>query len=169
MGAVDLNGIGRAARILLAGAWDVTREVDVVLLDFDLRHRRRLTLTTVAGARILLDLPEAARLREGDGLMLDDGGIVRVRACPEPLLEIRARSPGELARFAWHLGNRHLPMQVSGETLRVREDHVIADMLATLGADLAPVRAPFDPEPGAYARGGHHHGYERHHDDDAAR
>jgi urease accessory protein len=140
----------RSDAVLAAGSWDPARETDSVLLDFDLRHRRRIALQTASGARLLLDLPQAARLAEGDGLALENGAVVRVRAKPEPLLEIRASAPGDLARLAWHLGNRHLPMQVSGSTLRIREDHVIADMLARLGGLVAPVMAPFDPEPGGH-------------------
>ena len=145
----------RAERVLAAGSWDAAREIDRVLADFDARHRRRIVLTAESGREILLDLPEAARLRDGDGL--DTGaGVVRVCARPEALLDIRAHGAGELARIAWHLGNRHLPMQLAGTHIRIRADHVIAEMVARLGGHADPVEAPFDPEPGAYA-GGHAH------------
>ena len=143
------------------GQWPADRETDRVLIDFDRRHRRRIVLTTEAGAEILLDLPQAVRLRDGDGLQLTDGRIVRVVAKPEPLLEIHAHGPAELVRIAWHLGNRHLPVQLLGDRIRIRADHVIADMVHTLGGHAHATLAPFDPEGGAYA-GGHHH----HHDDD---
>jgi len=71
----------------------------------------------------------------------------------EPLIEIAAASPQELARFAWHIGNRHVEMQVAGENLRIRRDHVLEDMLRRLGARLTSIEAPFDPEPGAYGQG----------------
>ncbi len=156
----------RALRVLPAGGWDPAREVDAVRLDFDLRHRRRITLHTEAGAHLLLDLPQATHLRDGDGLECDTGAVVRVHASPEPLLELTAADAAELTRLAWHLGNRHLPVQVLHGALRIRDDHVIAGMVEALGGTVQRIAAPFDPEPGAYAGGGgqaHHH----HHDDDA--
>lgn len=101
--------------------------------------------------RILLDLPEPQRLRHGDALLLDDGTIVRVEGKPEPLLEISCETPEQLARCAWHLGNRHADMQLVDGRLRIRHDHVLKAMLLRLGARLTPIEAPFDPEPGAYA------------------
>lgn len=152
----------RATTVLPAGSWDPTREIDRVLIDFDRRHRRRILLMTEAGREVLLDLPQAARLRHGDGLALDDGRVVYVCAKPEPLLEIHAHEPGELVRIAWHLGNRHLPVQLLDDRIRIRADHVIAEMVQGLGGHVDLIQAPFDPEPGAYAGGHAHH----HHDDD---
>lgn len=135
---------------------------DEVTLDFDQRHRRRVSMTGVRGLEFLLDLPHARRLRHGDALILDDGRRVRVKAAPEPLAEIRATSAGELVRIAWHLGNRHLPVMLAPDRICIRRDHVIEEMVQLLGATVAHVEAPFDPEGGAYAGGhGHHH----HHDD----
>ena len=151
----------RAQTILPAGHWDASKQIDRVLIDFDRRHRRRILLTTEGGNEILLDLPQAARLRDGDGLQLEDGRIVRVEARPEPLAEIHAHDDGELVRIAWHLGNRHLPVQLIGDRIRIRRDHVIEDMVEGLGGHVEQIEAPFDPEAGAYV-GGHHH----HHDDD---
>lgn len=125
-------------------------------LDHDGRHRRRLRLATDAGTPFLLDLPEARRLRDGDGLLLEDGGVIRVVARPEPVLAIRA-APHLLLRVAWHLGNRHLPAALAADTILIRPDHVIEAMLRGLGATVEAVEAPFDPEPGAYAGPGHHH------------
>jgi urease accessory protein len=153
----------RATSVLPAGTWDDARAVDIVLLEFDLRHRRRLMLYTEAGADLLLDLPHTARLRDGDGLALETGAVVRVRSKPEPLLEIHAHHPDMLVRIAWHLGNRHLPVQLLPERIRIRPDHVIAEMVRGLGGHVEPVEAAFDPEAGAYASG-HHHEHE--HDDD---
>jgi urease accessory protein len=146
----------RAHAVLPAGNWDVSSATDAVLLDFDMRHRRRIALRTEAGRDVLLDLPQAVRLRDGDGLRLDTGEIVRVQARPEPLMEIDAPDPGVLVRIAWHLGNRHLPVQVASAHLRIRADHVIAEMVTELGGTWRSVEAPFDPEAGAYA-GRHHH------------
>lgn len=151
----------RAISVLSAGEWDISHAVDTVLLEFDLRHRRRLMLHTETGHELLLDLPRTARLRDGDGLMLDNGDIVHVRAKPEPLLEIHAHDAGALVRIAWHLGNRHLPVQLLSERIRIRPDHVIAEMVQALGGHTGGVEAAFEPEAGAYASG-HHHG----HDDD---
>jgi len=142
---------------LPSGSWAVADAIDTVLLDFDQRHRRRCLLHTEAGQEVLLDLPKAVRLRQDDGLVLPDGGIVRVCARPEPLLQISARDPRALMRVAWHLGNRHLPVQFSWPYIRIRADQVIADMVQGLGCDVFPVEAPFDPEAGAYAAGAHHH------------
>ena len=146
----------RANVVLPAGAWDDRRPSDQVLIDFDRRHRRRIVLPTENGAEVLLDLPRAVRLRDGDGLELEDGRVIHVVARPEALLEIHAHGPAELVRIAWHLGNRHLPVQLLGDRIRIRADHVIADMVHALGGHAHAVEAPFDPEGGAYA-GGHAH------------
>jgi urease accessory protein len=153
----------RASSVLPRGAWEAARETDHVLIDFDRRHRRRIVLRTVGGADVLVDLPQAMRLRDGDGLLLDDGSVVRVQARPEPLMEIHGHADDELVRIAWHLGNRHLPVQLVGDRIRIRADHVIAEMIEGLGGHVDLIDAPFDPEPGAYAAGGGHH---HHHDDD---
>ncbi len=152
----------RVVDILPAGRWDASREMDHVLIDYDRRFRRRIVLKTAGGAEVLIDLPQAVRLRDGDGLMLDSGAVVRVQAKPEPLMEIHAHEDGDLLRIAWHLGNRHLPVQLLGDRIRIRADHVIGEMVEGLGGHVDEIHAPFDPEAGAYAGGGHHH----HHDDD---
>lgn len=112
------------------------------------------------GVEFLLDLPKAVPLSHGDGLVLEEGGIVAVVAAPERLIEVRAGADIDLVRIAWHLGNRHLPTQLLGDCLRIREDHVILEMLTKLGARTALIEAPFDPEGGAYGHGrvqGHEH------------
>ncbi|MGE0418715.1 MAG: urease accessory protein UreE [Acetobacteraceae bacterium] len=154
----------RVGAVLPAGSWESTAEIDRVLIDFDRRHRRRIVLTTEQGREVLLDLSQAVRLRDGDGLPVP-AGVVRVCAKPEALLEIHAHEDGELVRIAWHLGNRHLPVQLLDDRIRIRADHVIAEMVEGLGGHVEAIEAPFDPEPGAYAGGGggHHH---HHHDDD---
>ena len=135
-------------------------------LDHHHRHRRRLTLKTEEGETILLDLPAAVHLRGGDKLLLDDGAILDVEALDEPLLQITATDISALIRIAWHLGNRHLPTQLLGTVLRIREDHVLEEMVRRLGATVAHVVAPFDPEGGAYAGSpGHHHDHAHGHED----
>ena len=148
----------RASEIRTAGSWNAAAAIDRVVLDADERHRRRIVLTGERGTEFLLDLPHAAALRDGDGLVLEDGAIVRVAGKPEPLVEVAAPSAPALARLAWHIGNRHTDLQVVGDTLRIRRDHVLEDMLRGLGARLTPIEAPFDPEPGAYGHS-HDHGH----------
>jgi urease accessory protein len=148
----------RACEIKPAGAWNETSAVDSIALDAHERHRRRIVLTTESGTKFLLDLPQATALRDGDGLLLDDGAMVRVAGRPEALLEITAANASELARLAWHIGNRHIDVQIAGDRLRIRRDHVIEDMLRGLGARITPIEAAFEPEGGAYA-------YHRHDDD----
>jgi len=145
----------RSSEVRSSGGWAAASAIDRVVLDADQRARRRSVLTGENGTIFMLDLPKPTTIRDGDGLVLDDGSIVRVAGKPEPLVEIAAGSAHDLARLAWHLGNRHTDVQVVGEKLRIRRDHVLEDMLRGLGATLIPLEAPFDPEPGAY---GQHHG-----------
>jgi urease accessory protein len=147
----------RAIDIREAGTWN-DAVFDEVRIDHGHRHRRRLLLKTEAGREILLDLPRAMRLRQDDGLVLEDGRMVRVNARPEPIMAIRAPDKHLLLRLAWHLGNRHLPVQILPDELRIQSDHVIAEMARGLGAEVTESEAAFDPEPGAYDAGGHHHG-----------
>ncbi len=160
MGA-DAAPVKRGWAVRRAGFWDPATAADVVVLDAGDRHRRRIRLTGQRGTELLLDLDEAVALRDGDGIMLDDGGIVLVTGQPEPLLEIAAHTPLEFLRLAWHLGNRHTDVQITGERLRIRRDHVLEEMVAGLGAKVTAVEAPFDPEPGAPH--GHAHDHEHDH------
>jgi urease accessory protein len=153
----------RADKVVPAGKWSGV-PADTVVLDFDERYRRRVTMTGVGGLEFLLDLAEATMLRGGDGLRLEDGRVVEVVAEPEPLAEIRAADAAALTRVAWHLGNRHLPTEILPKALRIRRDPVIEAMAVGLGARVIALEAPFNPEGGAYvkAEGGaesHHHGH----------
>ena len=139
----------RATAIKAAATWS-GQPADRVVLDFDARHRRRVAMTASQGLAFLLDLPAAGWLHGGDALVLEDGRLIEVVAAPEPLLEIRCADGRHLARVAWHLGNRHLPTQVLKDALRIRRDHVIAEMAVGLGARVTEIEAPFDPEGGAY-------------------
>lgn len=147
----------RAERIARAGDWPRDAARGTVTLAYDDRHRRRLRLESDAGEPFLLDLPRADVLEDGDGVALSDGSWVLVRAAPESLLEITAATPARLARLAWHLGNRHLPVQIAGDRILIRDDHVIAHMLEGLGARLKRLEAPFTPERGAYDAAGRDH------------
>lgn len=146
----------RATKVIAAEHWDYAGAVDSITLDADERHRRRMVLTAERGTVFLLDLPNAAALRNGDGLVLDNGAIVRVTGKAEPLIEVAAANAHELARLAWHLGNRHADLQFVADKLRLRRDHVLEAMLEGLGATLTPIEAPFDPEPGAYVHDNGH-------------
>ena len=160
---VDAMGevLPRASVLRARGTWR-GGPLDVVVLDFDDRHRRRRAMRGVRGTAFLLDLPEAIALRGGDALVLDDGGLIEVVAAPEPLVEVTALDPAVAVRIAWHLGNRHLPVQLAGRRLRIRRDHVIEAMVIGLGGTIVAIEAPFDPEGGAYAEGGHGHGHHHH-------
>jgi urease accessory protein len=160
-----------ALDIVKAGQWSGDA-VDSVTLDYDERHRRRITLHTALGKHVLLDLRRPAALADGDAL-LTDGGIVVVRARAEALLAVSCPDPDKRARIAWQLGNRHLPVEFAGPVLFIRHDHVIADMLRGLGAEVEAVQRGFQPEGGAYGEGrvlshSHHHGsghsHDHHHD-----
>ncbi len=98
----------------------------------------------------------------GDGIRLEDGRIVAVEAAPEHLLEIACRDERALARIAWHLGNRHLATEIGERVIHIRNDHVIADMVRGLGAEVRAVERPFNPEGGAYGHGAVH-GHSHHH------
>ena len=152
-----IRAVKRASRVLRAGAWRAADAIDRVVLDADERYRRRIVLIGERGTKFLLDLPEATALRDGDGLMCDDHTVVAVAAKPEPLIEIAAADNAErtavMARLAWHLGNRHTELQIVGDKLRIRRDHVLEELLTGLGARLTQIEAPFEPERGAYAHG----------------
>jgi urease accessory protein len=137
----------RAASVVRSGEFDVARVVDRVALDADERNRRRVVLIGEGGTTFLLDLAQAAALRDGDGLVLDDGAIVRVIGIAEPLAEMAATTPLDFVRLAWHLGNRHADVAFAPGALRVRRDYVLEAMAAGLGARVTAIEAAFDPEP----------------------
>lgn len=148
----------RAPELRPAGAWTPAEEVATVTLPCADRHRRRILMRDDAGGEFLLDLPEATQLRDGDGLMLDGGGVVRVVAAAEAVAEIACGDPLHLAQVAWHLGNRHTAVQILPDgRLRMAHDHVLEAMVEGLGATVTHATAPFQPEGGAYAGGGHGH------------
>jgi urease accessory protein len=149
----------RAASVVRSGEFDDARVVDRVALDADDRNRRRLVLTGEGGTTFLLDLPQAGALRDGDGLVLDNGRVVRVVGVAEPLAEMTAATPLDFVRLAWHLGNRHADVAFALGALRVRRDHVLEAMAAGLGASVTVIEAPFDPEPSTP----HHDGADHHH------
>jgi len=147
----------RVTTIKPAGDWDAASARDRVVLDAGDRQRRRIVLTAEKGTEFLLDFEKPVALRDGDGLLLDDGSIVLIAGAPEPLVEVSAHSPLDTVRLAWHLGNRHTDVQIAGDKIRIRRDHVLEDMLRGLGAHLTVLDAPFDPEPASPHRHGHGH------------
>jgi urease accessory protein len=149
------------------GHWPKEKAAGTLTLDFDARHRRRIRLTADHGEDVLLDLPKAVAMADGDGLQLEDGRWLKIQAAAELIVEVTHKDPHQLVRLAWHLGNRHLPTEIRNHALRIRPDHVIEEMLHGFGAELMRVQAPFQPEGGAY--GGHdrhhEHGDGGHHDE----
>ena len=146
-----------------AGHWPKEKAAGTLTLDFDARHRRRIRLTADQGEDVLLDLPKAVAMADGDGLQLEDGRWLEVQAAAEPIVEVRHKDPHQLVRLAWHLGNRHLPTEIRDEVLRIRPDHVIEDMLRGFGANLLKVHSSFQPEGGAYSGHDHNHEDDGHH------
>jgi urease accessory protein len=155
----------RAIAVKRASTW-TGDPADSIVLTYDDRHRRRMSMAGTRGLEFLLDLAEATTLRSGDALLLEDGRLIEIVSAPEPLLEIRCADPLHLARIAWHLGNRHLPVQLLARSVRIRRDHVIAEMVTRLGARVVEIEAPFDPEGGAYGETGTHHDHHHRHGDD---
>ena len=126
---------------------------DTVTLDYEARFLRRKRLVSDAGEPFLVELAETRSLNQGEGFRLDDGRIIAVMAAAEPLLAVRH---GNLARIAWHVGNRHTPCQIADDHILIREDKVLQAMLEGLGASVTQVTAPFTPEGGAYGNGRTH-------------
>jgi urease accessory protein len=143
-------------------------------LPFESRQKSRLKARLVSGEEVGLMLPRGEILRGGDLVAASDGRVIEIQAEPEQLLHVECDSPAALARAAYHLGNRHVPVQVGDGFLRLAADHVLEEMLTKQGAKVTRLEAPFEPEAGAYA-GGHHqhdemgHGgriHDHHHDHD---
>lgn len=168
----------RATSVLAAADRQGRAIVDTVILDYTQRSARKIAITGVKGGAFEIDLHEPRRLRTDDLLLLEDGRLVEVVAAPEPLIEARAADLAALARLAWHLGDRHVPVQVLNNRVRARGDPAVETLLKSLGAKVTLIEAPFEPEGGAYeashAHGhdhahdhghGHHHGHSHHHHD----
>lgn len=135
---------------------------DSVMLDYDARFLRRKRLVSERGLAFVVDLEATASLDQGDALELADGRLVEVRAAKEQVLEVSGEN---LARLAWHIGNRHTPCQILSGKLRIQRDPVIRHMLEHLGAIVVEAEATFTPEGGAYGHGrthAHEHGATAH-------
>jgi len=155
----------RASRVLHAAERRDTPVADTLILSHAQRQAQKGFLFGVKGTCVELDFAEPVRLRTDDALVLEDGGLVEIVAEPEPLIEARAGDLPALARLAWHLGDRHVPIQVLERRLRLKRDPAIEALLQSLGAKVVAIDAPFEPEGGAYAApaGDHHHDHDHHH------
>ena len=134
-----------------------------VELDWDVRSRSRFDATDSAGRTLGVFLPRGQVLRGGDVLVAEDGSLVRVLAKPQPVLVVRHcpthGSAFDLQRAAYHLGNRHVQLELQPDRLQLEPDHVLADLLRQMHLIVSEAQAPFEPESGAYASGGHGHGH----------
>lgn len=164
----------RATHVIPAGQPRSGPVVDTLILDFERRKSPQGSATGLKGTGVAFDLP-AVRLRTDDCLVLENGSLVEIVAKPEPLLEIRAEHVAALARIAFHLGDRHIPTEISARRLRIRYESAVESLLNGLGATMVRIEAPFEPEGGAYAHDAahgagaghdhaHHHGHDHHHD-----
>ena len=127
-------------------------------LPYELRQKSRLRARLDDGAEIGLFLPRGTVLRHGDCLRTDSGGLIEVCAAAECVSTVHSDTPLQLLRAAYHLGNRHVPLQIDTHSLRYRHDHVLDDMVRQLGLSVQVEQAPFEPEAGAYG-GGHQHAH----------
>jgi urease accessory protein len=153
----------RATSVLAAADRHGRPVIDTVILDYAQRSAQKITVTGVKGGAFEIDLQHPARLRTDDLLLLDDGGLVEVVAATEPLIEARAADVAALSRLAWHLGDRHVPVQVLPNRIRARRHVAIEALLKSLGAKVTTIEAPFEPEGGAYASS-HGHDHDHAHD-----
>ena len=141
----------------------LVKRAATVELDWDLRQKSRLEATDSHGRTLGIFLPRGSVLRGGDVLVAEDGSIVRVQAAPQPVLVVRHctehGSPFDLLRAAYHLGNRHVPLELQPDRLQLEPDHVLAALLRRMHLIVTEEQAAFEPESGAYGEGGHGHGH----------
>lgn len=140
-----------------------TEIADVVSLSFDLRQKSRIRVTLQSGVEAALYMQRGTILRGGDFLQADSGEIIEVIAADQAMMKVTATTSKALTRAAYHLGNRHVPLEIGDGWLKLETDSVLKDMLLGLGVQVEELQAPFEPESGAYAAGGGHH---HHHDDE---
>lgn len=162
----------RATRVLTPAERSGAPVADTLILPHAQRQAQKGFLFGAKGTCVEFDFAELVRLRTDDVLLLDDGKFIEVVAEPEPLIEARAADLPGLARLAWHLGDRHVPVQVLERRLRLKRDPAIETLLESLGARLVAIEAPFEPEGGAYEvsahdHAPHHHDNDHHHHDHA--
>lgn len=146
----------------------LVKRAATVELDWDVRQKSRFDATDSLGRQLGVFLPRGTLVRGGDVLVAEDGSMVKVIAAPQAVLRITActshGSPFDLARAAYHLGNRHVPIELKPDHLKIEPDHVLADMLRSMHLIVNAVEEAFEPEGGAYSSGGHGHGHNHDHD-----
>lgn len=146
----------------------LVRRAATVALDWDVRQKSRFDATDTQGRTLGVFLPRGTVVRGGDVLVAEDGSLIRVEAAPQPVLRITAcaehGSPFDLTRAAYHLGNRHVPIELQPDHLKIEPDHVLADMLRAMHLTVREEMTSFEPEGGAYAAGGHGHHHHDHHE-----
>lgn len=153
----------RITEVLAPGSANMLPPRDALSLPFELRRRSRLRSRLEGGEEIGLFLPRGTVLRDGDLLQAENGWVIRVKAAPETVSVARAENPLTLARASYHLGNRHIALQVAEDGVRYLHDHVLDDMVRTLGLIVTVEELPFEPEAGAYGGfGGHDEGSPAH-------
>ena len=140
----------------------LVKRATTVELDWDVRQKSRFDATDSAGRALGVFLPRGTLVRGGDVLVAEDGSLIKVVAAPQPVLVITACSTHgsafDLTRAAYHLGNRHVPIELKPDHLKIEPDHVLADMLRAMHLTVREALEAFEPEGGAYAAGGHSHG-----------
>jgi urease accessory protein len=153
----------RATDIVTSGHTHGRPVSDTVMLDYAARTGEGRTVTGLKGTTIEIALRTPRLLRTDDLLVLDDGTLAEVVAAPEPLIEVRSKDVSALSRLAWHLGDRHVPVQILPNRIRVRREPAIEALLGSLGATPVPLDAPFEPEGGAYQAHAHAHEHDHAH------
>jgi urease accessory protein len=142
------------------------KRASTVVLDWDMRQKSRFDTEDSQGRTLGVFLPRGATVRGGDVLVAEDGSLVKVIATPQPVLVVRTcpehGTPLDLLRAAYHLGNRHVQLEVQPDHLHLEPDHVLADMLRHMHLIVTEELAPFEPEAGAYSAGGHGHHNQNH-------
>lgn len=146
----------RVVQHTVSGFWPEHETYTSITLEFEARHRRRLRLDLDNGEEVLLDLNKAVAMRGGDGLLTENGHWIKVIAASEQVLEISTKDRSLFVRLAWHLGNRHVAADIRDETIIIKPDHVLKEMLEGLGARVEEISNPFQPEGGAYSEHNHH-------------
>ena len=139
----------------------LVRRASTIELDWDVRQKSRFDATDSLGRQLGVFLPRGTLVRGGDVLLAEDGSMVRVIAAPQTVLRITAcknhGSPFDLTRAAYHLGNRHVPIELKPDHLKIEPDHVLADLLRAMHLIVNEVSEAFEPEGGAYSATGHAH------------
>ena len=160
----------QASKLLLQGAGlapALVKRASTIELDWDVRQKSRFDTTDSTGRSLGVFLPRGTVARGGDVLVAEDGSLIRVIAAPQSVLKIthctQHGTPYDLIRAAYHLGNRHVPIELKPDHLKIEPDHVLADMLRAMHLIVHAVEEAFEPENGAYAAGGHHNHAEHSH------